>query len=55
MYERHWKRFKVKSTDNPNFAERQLVSLLSYNADQRMRLVVARKSRRRTRRSAREE
>ena len=54
LYEKHWKRWKTKSTDNPNFAARQLKSLLSYNADQRMRLVVQR-VKRKSRRGAREE
>ena len=53
MYEKHWKRWKTKSTENPNFGERQLKSLLSYNASQRMKLVVQR-VRRRTRRSVEE-
>ena len=54
LYKNHWNRWKVKSTDNPNFAERQLASLLSYNAEQRMRLVVQKKKRK-TRRSEPEE
>ena len=53
LYEKHWKRWKTKSTENPNFGERQLKSLLSYNASQRMKLVVQR-VRRRTRRSVEE-
>ena len=53
LYEKHWDRYKTKSTDNPNFKDRQLTSLLCYNADQRMRLEVTK--RRRTRNSEREE
>ena len=40
FYERAWNRFRCNDTENPNFKLRQLSSLLTYNADQRYRLVV---------------